>query len=378
MKAAVLEKTNSPILIEDVALAAPGVGEVKVRVEAAGVCHSDYHYVSGDLAANLPLVLGHEGVGRVIEVGSSVTDLAVGDRVVFTWRPRCGDCEFCSAGRPNLCVLGRVQATTGGLPDGTARLRRQDGGPLFHLMGVSCFAEECVVSARSAVRISDDLPTEIAAIIGCAVVTGVGAALNLMAGSAGSPVVVMGAGGVGLSAVMGLNLVGASPIVVVDTVVERLERAQAVGATHTIDASRSDVRETLAQLLPKGALWAVDAVGAPTTMEQAYAALSVRGTLLVLGLGQTDATFRIPINLLVQQERQVRGSLYGSANPLVDLPRILNLYSAGRLPLDLLVGRVYGLDDVNEAFADLRNGAVGRSVIVPWARDAEPVLTSVP
>ncbi|GAA3558087.1 zinc-dependent alcohol dehydrogenase family protein [Microlunatus spumicola] len=364
MRAVVLRRPGQPLEVEDVTLAEPGDDEVRVRVEAAGVCHSDLHYVTGDLRGKLPAVIGHEGVGVVERVGRSVTRVAPGDRVVFTWRPRCGDCEFCSSGRPALCVVGRVQGTTGGLPDGTSRLS-QGGETVHHLMGVSCFAEACVVSARSLVKIPDDVPAQVAAIVGCAVVTGVGAVLNLMRESTGQPVVVVGAGGVGLSAVLGLQLVSAGRVVVVDTVAARLELAAELGATDVVDASAVDAAAELARMFPGGARWAVDAVGAAGTLELALGSLGPTGTLVALGLGHVDTTFRVPVNLLVQQERRILGSLYGSSNPLVQVPLILDLYRRGRLPLDRLVGRTFGLSEVNEAYAALTGGAVGRATLDP-------------
>ncbi|NBE95149.1 zinc-binding dehydrogenase [Nonomuraea sp. KC401] len=366
MRAAVLREPGSPLTVEDIDLAVPQRREVQVRVEAAGVCHSDLHYMTGDLQGRLPAVLGHEGVGIVEGVGPGVTRVAPGDRVVMTWRPRCGECEFCTSGRPALCVLGRVQGTTGGLPDGTTRLSA-GGETVHHLMGVSCFAERCVVSDRSVVVIPKDVSAEVAAIVGCAVVTGVGAVLNVMSTATAEPVVVIGAGGVGLSTVMGLTLVGAAPIVVVDTVDARLRLARELGATHTVDATTDDLTAVLDEVAPGGARWAVDAVGAPATMEQAFASLSTAGTLVAVGLGRVGAGFTVPVNALVQQERRVVGSLYGSSNPVVQIPQILDLHQRGLLPLDRLVGRRFALDEVNEAYSALTAGATGRSVIVPGA-----------
>jgi Zn-dependent alcohol dehydrogenase len=379
MKAAVLFEAQTPLRIEDVDLENPRRGEVKVRIQAAGVCHSDLHYMNGDLQGKLPAVLGHEGVGIVESVGEGVTRVAPGDSVILTWRPRCGDCEFCTSGRPALCALGRVQGATGGLPDGTSRLSLQ-GQKIHHLMGVSCFAEECVVSERSVVKISPDVPPEIAAIAGCAVVTGVGAALNLMKEATGDAVVVIGAGGVGLSAIMGLNLIGAYPIIAVDTVDARLDLAREVGATHTINSSDRDLSSALAEISPKGIKWAMDAVGIRQTLTQAVENVGISGTVVAVGLGRVGATFEVPINALVQQEKRIIGSLYGSSNTLVQLPKILDLYMAGRLPLEKLVGEQYPLSQINEAYDALQSGAPGRSIILPsfteenYLMDSEPRL----
>lgn len=363
MRAAVLRTVGTPLRVEDVDVQEPGASEVGIKVESAGVCHSDLHYMTGDLRGRLPAVLGHEGVGTVERVGSAVTRVQPGDRVVMTWRPRCGDCEFCTTGRPGLCLLGRVQGSTGGLADGTSRLSRE-GETIHHLMGVSCFAERCVVSDRSVVKIPQDTPANVAAIVGCAVATGVGAALNLMREATAQPVLVIGAGGVGLSAVMGLNLIGAGPIIVADTVDERLKLAHELGATTTVNVGSEKIVDAVERVAPGGARWALDAVGSPTTMEQAIASIGTAGTLVAVGLSNSDASFRVPVNQLVQQEKRVIGSLYGSGNPVLQLPQILDLYGSGRLPLERLIGQTYGLDEINEAYRGLSTGAVGRSTIV--------------
>ncbi|GAA0912272.1 zinc-dependent alcohol dehydrogenase family protein [Streptomyces thermoalcalitolerans] len=350
--------------VEDVDLDAPGPGEVTLRVLAAGVCHSDLHYMNGDLTARLPAVLGHEGAGVVEQVGEGVTRVRPGDTVVMLWRPRCGDCAFCTTGRPALCALGRVQAASGGLLDGTSRLTL-NGEKIHHLMGVSCFAERCVVSERSVVVIDPDVPPEIAAITGCAVVTGAGTALNVMKDATGKGVVVIGAGGVGLSAVMGLRLVGADPIVAVDTVDARLDKALELGATHAVNARTHDLAEELARISPKAMAWAMDAVGTPQTLAQAIEVVGTGGTAVAVGLGKAGATVPVPINPLVQQEKRLIGSLYGSANTPVDIARLLDLFKAGRLPLDRLLGEPYELPAINEAYAALSRGATGRAVVVP-------------
>ncbi|TDE08362.1 alcohol dehydrogenase catalytic domain-containing protein [Jiangella asiatica] len=369
-RAAVLRSVGAPLTVEELRLEEPRPGEIRVEIEAAGVCHSDLHYMNGDLRGKLPAVLGHEGVGIVDAVGDGVTRFRPGDRVLMTWRPRCGDCEFCTSGRPTLCVLGRVQGTTGGLPDGTTRLSK-GSETIHHLMGVSCFAEFCVVSERSAVAIPHDIPAEVAAIAGCAVVTGVGTVLNVMRQAAGQPVVVIGAGGVGISAVMGLALVGAAPIIVADTVAPRLALAAEVGATSTVNVSVESLPDVVKGLSADGAGWAIDAVGSPTTLEQAFGLLKTGGTLVAVGLTDANAAFQVPVNLLVQHERRIVGSLYGSSNPVVQVPLILDLFRAGRLPIDRLVGATYPLDAVNDAYAALASGSVGRSIIVPGSTSSD-------
>ena len=366
MLAAVLRETGRPLSLEQVQLDEPGPGEVRVRIEAAGVCHSDLHYMTGDLPARLPLVVGHEGAGVVEALGPrTVGRVAVGDRVALQWRPRCGECDACVAGNPVLCRFGRVLASTNGLMDGTSRLHAGDE-TLHHLMGVSCFAEQVVVSETSVLKVPDGVPAEVAAVSACAVITGVGAVLNAVERAAGRPLLIMGAGGVGLAAVMGAALVGAYPVIVVDVDPAKLVLAAEVGATHVLDAREEGLVARVQDLTDGiGVPWAVDAVGSPQTMQQAVSALAPEGTLVAVGLSRTDATVAVPINELVQRQKRVVGSLYGSSNPRLDLPGIFRLYAAGRLPLDRLVGARRPLAEVNEAFDDLRQGGVGRTVLVP-------------
>lgn len=379
MKAAVLHEAGAPVVVEDVDIDRLGPGDVLIRVQAAGVCHSDLHYINGDLKAKLPAVLGHEGAGIVEAVGPGVTRVKPGDSVITTWRPRCGECEFCLTGRPALCQLGKVQAAGGGLIDGRTRLTLR-GRPVHHLMGVSCFAEQCVVSDRSVIRIDSDVPPEIAAIAGCAVVTGVGAVFTHLQGVAGHGVVVIGAGGVGLSAVMGLNLVGAHPVIAVDTVDARLDLARLVGATHVVNAAAvDDVAAEIRRLTGQAPKWAIDAVGAPATLRQAVDTVDIGGTVVALGLGRVGNTAAIEINPLVQQEKRIVGSLYGSSNTPLDIPRILRLYQAGKLPLERLLGATHPLERINEAYHDLAQGAIGRAVIRPtgYGVDSEPRLADI-
>jgi Zn-dependent alcohol dehydrogenase len=367
VRAAVLRSVGVAPAIEDVVLAPPRRGEIVVRIEAAGVCHSDYHYMTGDLAAPLPLVLGHEGAGIVEELGPDVSGrIRVGDRVALLWRPRCGRCEACTTGNPVLCELGKVQAATGGLPDGTSRLSLPDGGELHHLMGVSCFAERVVVNESAAVIVPDGVPPEVAAISACAVITGVGAVFNVVERAAGRPLLIVGAGGVGLSAVMGAALTGAHPLIVVDVDDAKLELARELGASHIINARDADVvDEVLALTDGTGVPWAIEAIGRQATLEQALACVSPAGTLVALGLGAADAGFTVPLNQLVQRQKRVVGSLYGSSNPTVDLPRIFALYLAGELPLDRLIGERMPLTDIDAAYRSLASGAVGRGILTP-------------
>lgn len=368
MRAAVLRRVGEPLLIEDVELDPPGPGEIQVRVEAAGVCHSDLHYMTGDLTARLPIVVGHEGAGIVEALGPGAGErVAVGDRVALLWRPRCGECDACVRGNPVLCRYGRVFAQTNGLFDGTTRLHVHGGDDerIHHLMGVSCFAERVVVSETSVTNVPDGVPPEVAAIAACAVITGVGAVLNAVTSPGGRPLGVIGAGGVGLAAVMGAHLAGAEPIIAVDLDPAKLALARRFGATHTIDAGHEDVVARVLDITDGGAPWMIDAVGAPATMQQGVAALAAEGTLVAIGLSRADATVAVPINDLVQRQKRIVGSLYGSSNPRIDLPRIFALYLAGRLPLDDLIGTRRPLSQVNEAYSELQQGGAGRGILLP-------------
>ena len=357
-----LRAVGLPISIEEVELDPPRATEVRVRVKAAGVCHSDYHFVTGDLTAPLPAVLGHEGAGVVEEVGDDVVSVAPGDHVLFLWRASCGRCALCQAGRPALCMSGLKARSNGLLDDGSSRLSR-GGERIHHVMGVSCFGEQAVTSERSVLKIPATVPLEIAALIGCAVMTGVGAVVNTAAVRPGSSVLVVGAGGVGQCVVMGARLVGASAIVVADVNATKLKAATALGATDAVDSSSEDLVKAVRARTNGGVDYAFEAVGRPDTLSQAVRALRTGGTAIAVGLGRGDARVDIGINDLVLQEKTVKGSLYGSARPAVDVPLLISLYATGRLPLDKLLSRRYQIERINEAMEAMLGGEVTRSVV---------------
>ena len=362
MKAAVLRAVGSPISVEQIELEPPRPGEVRVRIKAAGVCHSDYHFVTGDLTTPLPAVLGHEGAGVVAEVGEGVTSVAPGDPVLFLWRTSCGRCALCQTGRPALCASGLRAWSNGLLSDGSSRLSR-GGERIHHVMGVSCFAEEAVTSERSVLKIPATVPLEIAALIGCAVMTGVGAVVNTAAVRAGSSVLVIGAGGVGQCVVMAARLAGASTIVVADVSETKLAAAMALGATHAVDSSSEDLVKAVRVRTDGGVDYAFEAVGRPDTLSQAVRALRAGGTAVAVGLGKGDARVEVGINDLVLQEKTLKGSLYGSARPAADVPMLLSLYASDRLPLDKLLSRRYPIEQINEAMEAMLDGEVARSVV---------------
>jgi len=364
MKAAVLYEPGQPLRVEDVELAPPRTGEVRVRVGAAGVCHSDYHVMHGDMLAVLPAVLGHEGAGVVEEVGPGVTGVAQGDHVVLLWRTSCGRCEYCSVGRPALCVVGTALRNSGLLMDGTTRLSRDDL-QLRHFAGVSCFAEQTVCAQEAVLKIPEDIPMPIAALAGCAVMTGVGAVVNTAKVEPGSTVLVIGAGGVGLCAIMGAVLAGAARIIAADLNPAKLELATSLGATEVVDSSCDDLVDAVRELTGAGVDYAFEVIGLAATVEQAIRAVRVGGTAVAVGIVPTGMTAQVNVQQLVMQEKTLKGSIYGSTRPHVDFPRLFELYRRGRLPLDRLLTRQWALGEINEAYDALLAGTVARSVVVP-------------
>jgi S-(hydroxymethyl)glutathione dehydrogenase/alcohol dehydrogenase len=360
MRAAVLHEHRRPFAIEELDLAPPGPAEVEVRLQASGVCRSDWNTVTGDTPSPLPAVLGHEGAGIVKRVGPGVSAVAPGDHVVLSWLPSCGRCARCTSGRPTLCEVAGPALLAGTLLDGTTRLSL-DGRPVHHYSFLSTFAERTVVPEASCVRIRDDAPFPVAALVGCAVTTGVGAVLNRARVAAGSSVVVVGAGGVGLSAILAARLAGASTVVAVDPAEPRRALALELGATHAVGPD--DASAAVRDLTDGGADYAIESSGAAGAVPAAYAAVRRGGTLVCVGIPPEGATVELPGASLVRDEKVVTGSLYGSCRPHTDMPMLLDLFMAGRLPLDRLVGTTYPLDEIDRAFADMREGTGVRTVI---------------
>jgi S-(hydroxymethyl)glutathione dehydrogenase/alcohol dehydrogenase len=361
--ASVLFGEGQECRVEEVELLEPRRSEVLVRVAAAGICHSDLHVIDGVIKKPFPVILGHEGAGVIEAVGEGVTLVKPGDRVILSWTPDCGRCPFCTTGRPNLCD-NRAPFAAGTMADGTVRVLL-DGQPVYNYAGVSSYAEYAVVPESGAIPITADVPLSVAALVGCAVTTGVCAVTNTAGVEPGSSVAIFGCGGVGLNAVQGAALVNALPIIAIDVFPSKLELARQFGATHTINAREEDPVATIMRLTAgRGADYAVEAIGNPAVMNQAFRSLRKHGTAVAIGIGGPDAEIRIPTQWLVYGERRLVGSFYGSARPRVDFDRMLRLYQAGRLKLDELITRRIGLDGVNEAFAAMRAGEVARSVIV--------------
>ena len=350
--------------IGEVELAPPRETEVLVRMRAAGICHSDLHTYKGELRSTPPLVLGHEGAGVVESVGSQVSTLRPGDRILINWLPACKSCSNCLSGRYNLC--GRLFETSfkSMLLDGTSRLRTLDGSILKHMLGVATMAEFAVIDQASAIPFPQDVSFEVAAIIGCAVATGVGAVINTAQARPGLSAVVIGCGGVGLSSIQGCRLTGCTPIIAVDLMDSKLEFARRLGATHTLNSSQDGVGESLHELTCGGAEYVFDSVGSAHTIPQALDFSRPGGTITIIGLHAAKSEVPIAPATLVLQNKRLLGSFVGSICPHLDLPKLINLYRSGQLQLDELITRRYSLNQLPQAFADLEAGRLARGVIV--------------
>lgn len=360
--AAFLDKENDPFEVTRLELDEPREDEVLVRLAASGICASDAHTRSGRIPSPMPCVLGHEGAGVVEKVGSRVTHVAPGDHVALSWMPSCGVCRHCLAGRPVLCTAAAPYTLAGTLLDGTTRLRK-DGENVFHYSFLSTFATHTVVPAASAIKIDADVPLDIAALVGCAVLTGFGAAVNRAQVRPGSSVLIFGAGGVGLSAVMGARLAGAEQIIVADPVEAKRAEALDFGATLALEPGDGLVEQIRDRTDGFGVDYAIDAVGAPAVLGQAFDATVPGGTVVCVGVPAPGSRPSLPGPELVRQEKIVTGSLYGSSRPALDIPRVLRLYQRGLLPLDRLVSRSYALAEINDAFDDLAAGKLNRGVL---------------
>lgn len=356
---------SSPLSVEEVSLAGPGPGEVLVRIAAAGLCHSDLSVVNGDRPRPLPMVLGHEAAGVVEEVGDGVTEVSVGDRVVCSYVPSCGVCADCAGGHPVRCADAQAANREARLVTGRRPFTDASGAALHHHLGVSAFSELTVVSPRSLVPVPDEVPLDVAAVFGCAVLTGAGAVLNTAVVRPGEAVAVVGLGGVGISAVMAAALAGAHPVIAVDTVESKLAAATAVGATHGVLAG-PDAVEQVRDLTGGGVTVAIEAAGHPAALATAYGATRSGGRIVVAGLPHPRHTIDVPIASLVGEEKSILGSYMGSSVPRRDLPRLFGLYAAGLLPADaLLTSRSVPLDDVNGALDRLHTGTEVRQILTP-------------
>ena len=358
MKAAVLRQVNEPLTIEELDIDRPMAQEVLLRTRASGVCHSDLHFVEGSYGHPLPVVLGHEAAGIVEAVGDQVTYVKPGDRVVTCLSVFCGHCQMCLAGRPVLCSRqGLTRADT------EAPKLSASGERVHQFVRLSSFAEQMLVHQNAVVRVDDDTPFEVLALIGCGVTTGLGAVLNTAQIEPGSTVAVIGCGGVGLSAVQGARIAGALRIIAIDTVETKLATAMEFGATDVIDASSSDPVEKVKAITGGGVDYSFEALGAKRTAEQAFEMLRSGGTATVVGMIPEGTKIEIEGSAFLDEKR-IQGSNMGSNRFRTDMPRYIEFYRQGRLRLDEMVTQTMGLEEINRALQEMKSGSVNRSVIV--------------
>ena len=374
---AVVAREIGSLSLESIELDPPKECEVLVKLYAAGVCHSDLHTLRGELRAEPPLVLGHEGAGVVESVGGEVTKAKPGDRVMINWIPACETCPTCLSGRHNLCEDLRATTFKALLLDGTSRLHTCDGLTLKHYLSAATMAEYAVVSERGVVPIPDDVPFDVAAITGCAVITGVGAVINTAAVRPGLPAAIIGCGGVGLSAIQGCVLAGSDPIIAIDVIPQKLEMARKMGATHTYHSGSRDEQgsgenreagdlrnlDEIAELTCGGPEYVFDSVGAASTIPMALTLTRPGGTAVVIGMHSFKEDISIPSSALVAGNRRLLESFVGSMRPRVDLPRLIDLYRSGKLDLDAMISKRYRMEEIETAFSDLEAGIVARGVL---------------
>jgi alcohol dehydrogenase len=355
---------SRPLKVRTVDLNGPGSGEVLVRIVAAGLCHSDLSVIEGTRPRPLPMVLGHEAAGVVEEVGLGVTDLKRGDHVVCVFVPSCGTCEYCCEGRPALCIPGAAANGQGTLLSGDRRLFGHDHhDALNHHLGVSAFAEYATVARQSLVKVDPDLDPRHAALFGCAVLTGVGAALNGAAVTAGDTVAIIGLGGVGMAALLGARAAGAERIVAIDVAPHKLEWARDLGATDTFLATDPQVGDAIRDATSGGVRKAIELAGSAAALDLAYKITRRGGTMVTAGLPPPTTMVSIPAVGLVAEEKSIKGSYLGSTVPARDIPRYIRLFQRGQLPVDRLLTAEMPLAEINTGFDRLREGSLLRGLI---------------
>lgn len=364
-KAAVLNAVDTPLQIrDDITVAAPQAGEVRVEMVASGVCHSDISVQNGTIPLMAPLVLGHEGAGVITEVGEGVTDRAVGDHVVLSWVPQCGECYFCRRGQGFLCEKNAA-VSLGGLLDGSKRFSTPEG-ELGQMAYCGTFSNESVVPAISTVKIPNDVPLEAAALIGCGVLTGVGAALNTAKIQPGDSVAVIGCGGVGLNVIQGARIAGATKIIAVDMFDSKLEMAKEFGATDVVNAGEGDpVAAVQALTEGRGVDTSFEVIGLGPTIDQAINMARTGGEIVLVGVPRLEVQLDLNAAFtFLYAAKTIKGCWYGSVNVDEDVPKMIELYRTGELKLDELISRKISVDEVNEAFQAMKDGEVARSVII--------------
>tara|TARA_X000000368_G_C22996458_1_gene696874 strand:- start:296 stop:1423 length:1128 start_codon:yes stop_codon:yes gene_type:complete len=354
---------SNPLKIEDVTLDDPGFNEVVVKIKAAGLCHSDLSVIDGNRPRPLPMALGHEASGVVVELGEGVDKLSVGDHVVFAFLPSCGSCSYCNTGRAALCEPGAEANGKGTLLGGHKRIHNE-GNYYHHHLGVSGFAEFAVASADSLVKIDREIPFEIAALFGCAIMTGVGAVVNTAQLKFGENILIVGLGGVGLSAILGAKAAGASNIIAADLNPQKRAIGKQLGAHYTIDSSKKNALQFLKDLSGGGVDVALEFAGAISALEFAFHATKRGGTTVTAALPHPDAKLEISPVTLVGQEKSLKGSYLGSCIPSRDIPSYIELYKTGRLDVEKLISHRIKLEDINDGFERLAQGDALRQIIL--------------
>lgn len=361
-RAVICRELDRPVVVEHITVDSPKRGEVMVKLAACGVCHSDLSATNGTIPLKLPLILGHEAAGEVVAVGEGVASVAVGDHVVSSFIYMCGKCRFCAMGRPVLCLEQGKALTT--LPDGTLRTRDAQGNELNIFSGCGVMAEYATLAVENVVKIDGSIPLDRAALVGCAVTTGVGAVFNTAHVIPGSSVIVLGCGGIGLNVIQGAHIAGARMIVAIDTLPAKLEMAKQFGATHTLPATAGeDLVKPIKKLTGGGADYAFECVGSGELSALAYRAIARGGMAIVVGVAKPGDSTTVRTMTLPFEEKTLTGSYFGSCVPNVDFPRLLALYMCGRLKLDELITRRYTIEEAAQAFADLQSGKNARGVI---------------
>jgi Zn-dependent alcohol dehydrogenase len=355
---------SNPLVIEALELGEPQRGEILVKIHAAGLCHSDLSVIDGNRPRQVPMVLGHEAAGEVVELGPDVKDLAIGDHVVFSFVPVCGHCMPCMTARPALCENGVAANNQGTLLGGGTRLKGKQKEDIYHHMGVSGFAEYTTASRHSVVKVDKTLPYEVAALFGCAIMTGVGAVINTARLMMGQTVLITGMGGVGFAALLGALAGGASKIIVADVNKEKLARAMALGADHSIDTSEANALEQVKDLTRGGVDIGLEFAGVIPALEFTYNATARGGKTVTAGLPHPSKKMEFAPVKLVAEERTLQGSYLGSCIPARDIPAYIKLYQAGRLPVDRLMTHKLKLNDINEAFERLADGKAIRQIVM--------------
>lgn len=355
-------KESKPLKIETLELDEPKQNEVLIKVKAVGLCHSDLSVINGSRPRPTPMALGHEAAGEIIQLGEKVTGFNKGDHVVCTFIPSCGNCIPCREGRPSICENGTQSNEKGEMLSGGMRLHSKDN-TIYHHQGVSGFSEHIVASTNSIVKVDPDIPFEKVAVFGCAVITGVGAVINTAQIKPGSTVAIVGLGGIGLSALIGAKLAGAREIIAVDINSNKFELAKKLGATEVFDSSKETVSEDIKLYANGGVDYAFETAGVVPAMEIAYKITKRGGTTVSTGLPDPKHEFSFPQVTLAAEERTIKGSYVGSCVPVRDIPRFIELYKQGRLPIDLLLTDTLSLDDINEGFDRLASGDIARLVI---------------